>query len=144
MQMLSWQTDTSSINSHSWTTECMGPTPPRIPGSWFFLMSESHSVTAYWITLSTPRRPCLQQSLFSFNSEQFNWARPIRIPANVPCETKSRTGGVWKYSQPYFLIKYTEILQISLFCTFGQAEWWTSCDCSPVQWPHVCHDSPAR
>lgn len=45
-----------SINSHSWTTECMGPTPPRMPGSWFFLMSDSHSVTAYWITLSTPRR----------------------------------------------------------------------------------------
>lgn len=40
---------------HSWTTECMGPTPPRMPGSWFFLMSVSHSVTAYWITLSTPR-----------------------------------------------------------------------------------------
>lgn len=34
----------------------MGPTPPRMPGSWFFLMSVSHSVTAYWITLSTPRR----------------------------------------------------------------------------------------
>lgn len=46
----------SSLNSHSWTTECMGPTPPRMPGSWFFLMSVSHSVTAYWITLSTPRR----------------------------------------------------------------------------------------
>lgn len=46
-------------NSHSWTTECIGPTPPRIPGSWFFLMSVIHSVTAYWITLSTPRR--LQQ-----------------------------------------------------------------------------------
>lgn len=47
---------TSSINSHSCTTECIGPTPPRMPGSWFFLMSVSHSVTAYWITLSTPRR----------------------------------------------------------------------------------------
>lgn len=45
-----------SRDSHSWTTECMGPTPPRMPGSWFFLMSESHSVTAYWMTLSTPRR----------------------------------------------------------------------------------------
>ena len=42
--------------SHNWTTECMGPTPPRIPGSWFFLMSVSHSFTAYWITLSTPSR----------------------------------------------------------------------------------------
>lgn len=40
---------------------------------------------------SVPFYPCLQQSLFSFNSEQFNWARPIRIPANVPCETKNRT-----------------------------------------------------
>lgn len=47
---------TCSMNSHSWTTECMGPTPPRMPGSWFFLMSVSHSVTAYWITLSTPSR----------------------------------------------------------------------------------------
>lgn len=28
--------------------------------------------------------PCRQQSLFSFSSEQFSWARPIRIPANVP------------------------------------------------------------
>lgn len=44
------------VDSHSWTTECMGPTPPRMPGSWFFLMSVSHSVMAYCITLSTPRR----------------------------------------------------------------------------------------
>lgn len=116
--------DPWNLNSHSWTTECMGPTPPRMPGSWFFLMSDSHSVTAYWITLSTPRRlesvlgqslrcckrkrnfkhpmrclcwlwgvcfyPCLQQSLFSFSSEQFNCARPIRIPAKVPCEPRAR------------------------------------------------------
>lgn len=40
--------------SQSWTTECIGPTPPRIPGSWFFRMSVSHSLTAYWMTLSTP------------------------------------------------------------------------------------------
>lgn len=118
-----------SSDLHSWTTECMGPTPPRMPGSWFFLMSVSHSVTAYWMTLSTPRRlkmqmhcllnyllikqsrgsiwyvivsahPCRQQSLFNFNSEQFNWASPIRIPANVPCEA-AKTLDVWDFIAVY-------------------------------------------
>lgn len=28
--------------------------------------------------------PCLQQSRFSFSSEQLSWARPMRRPAKVP------------------------------------------------------------
>ena len=32
--------------SQSWTTECMGPTPPSKPGSWFLRMSCSHSLSA--------------------------------------------------------------------------------------------------
>lgn len=30
--------------------------------------------------------PCLQQSRFSFSSEQLSWARPMRRPAKVPWE----------------------------------------------------------
>lgn len=58
-------------NSHSWTTECMGPTPPKMPGSWFFLMSFSHSVTAYWITLSTPSR-------LKSRAQQIHQTKPLK------------------------------------------------------------------
>lgn len=43
-------------NSPNCTRECIGPTPPKIPGSWFFLMSVSHSVMAYENNLSTPSK----------------------------------------------------------------------------------------
>uniref|UniRef100_A0A6B0UHD8 Putative secreted protein n=1 Tax=Ixodes ricinus TaxID=34613 RepID=A0A6B0UHD8_IXORI len=49
----------SRIPLNSCTKECMGPTPPRTLGSWFFLMSLSHSLSTNASSLSIPNNPCL-------------------------------------------------------------------------------------
>lgn len=64
--------------------------------------------------------PCLQHSLFSFNSEQFNWASPIRIPANVPCVTRKRT----KHDYIHILDSYLSITaSLQIFEQVLLCEW---------------------
>ena len=42
------------LDPPSCTSECIGPTPPSILGSWFFLMSFSHSLRANATSFSVP------------------------------------------------------------------------------------------
>jgi len=71
------------------TTECRGPTPPKMDGSWFLLMSSAHSFRAKLMTRSTPSRPWRCTILRNFNCEQLSWPSPISSPAIVPCKARA-------------------------------------------------------